>query len=493
MNKNRIISVSLLSELVSSLFFRFHPLILAGFSALLFLPTMGHGFVHDDFLHLFSVAYHPTSRGLFGVNGGPFYAPLTWVSYKIDWLIWGYNPYAFAAVNLLFHIANTLLVYLLALRLWRSYVAARWAGWGFALLFPANVWAIMWIATRAHILVTFFCLCSLLAALWFARTERHKAFAAIATVLLASLAIFSKENGTTVPAAIAVVLLYDRLTSNRKNWSTAAVVGLFAALFAVVAAYLLLRANSGAVNITTGCNGYGYCLSLKVILDNIFRYGWRTFGLLALVAGAIAVSQYLRGARPRFELLTRNEVLMSLMLFGIALAPIIMVRLRSGIYSYLPGVGAALLLGAVARSLYGTSVKLPLRSELKAALPVVLVLIVYSVFTRGHSLKWIQMAETNTAVINQITAQQGEVKPKTLFVLTYSKIDNLNRFPDGMDWGFTYALRVRYADPSLNGLIVRQGDSYSEPDRSSKIFFTYDIKSDGKPQVVKNDDGTLLR
>src|SRR5882672_3617283 len=109
-------------------------LAVAGLSAALFLPVMGRGFIHDDFVHLYSVACGSLWQGLTRANGGPFYTPVAWLTFKVDWILWGKNPFMMAAGNLLLHIANITLLYAFALKLWRSQIAARWAALGFALL-----------------------------------------------------------------------------------------------------------------------------------------------------------------------------------------------------------------------------------------------------------------------------------------------------------------------------------------------------------------------
>src|SRR5689334_10226465 len=96
---------------------------LAAFSTVLFAPLMGRGFILDDFGHLFVAGQNSVRFGLTRASGGPYYAPVAYVSFKLNWLLWGARPYPWAANNLLIHIANTLLIYWLALRLWRSAVA----------------------------------------------------------------------------------------------------------------------------------------------------------------------------------------------------------------------------------------------------------------------------------------------------------------------------------------------------------------------------------
>ena len=521
-------------------------LIIAILSAALFIPFMGRGFIHDDFVHLYSVAYHPLRRGLTCANGGPFYTPVTWLTFKLDWILWGKNSFLMTLGNLLLHIANITLLYAFTLKLWRSQVAARWAALGFALLFPANTWAVMWISTRAHLLVTFFYLAAMLAALWLSRAERHKKLAVVTIVLFAILAAFSKESGVTAPVAVAVTLIYVRRSQGGKILSLATVIGLFGSLIAALVAYALMRGRSGAIPITfSATDWYSYATSLSVLFENLFRYGWRTYGLLGIMACAIALSQIIRRRRPRLDSITVNGALFSASLFATAIAPFILLRGRSGIYTYLPGIAAALLFGAMARAFYDAPLKekgrdgemerqrdggaemrifrlslglsaprplgllerfadqcrgrhasLPLPyTRLQTALvmaPVLLVISLYSLFTVVHSLRWMRMAEINTFVLNQTAERVIRPKPNTLFLLTYSEADNVNGFPDSLAQGFSCALRLLYADPTLSGLIGRQGESRYTDHQSAVIRLTYIHRGDGAPQLFIGSDESCV-
>lgn len=142
-------------------------LALAAFSYGLYLPGAGRGFVQDDFAHLYSAAFTPLSQGLTTAQAGPFFTPLVWLTFRLDWALWGMRSLPLAVESITLHFLNTVLVYCLALRLWSSGTAASWAAFGFALLFPANNWAAMYIATRAHALTTFFYLAALTATTYY--------------------------------------------------------------------------------------------------------------------------------------------------------------------------------------------------------------------------------------------------------------------------------------------------------------------------------------
>jgi protein O-mannosyl-transferase len=88
--------------------------------------------------------------------------PLTWISHMCDWQIFGSHAGGHHLVNLAFHAANAVLLFLLLQRLtgaqWRSaLVAALFA------LHPLHVESVAWVAERKDVLSTCFGLLSLLA------------------------------------------------------------------------------------------------------------------------------------------------------------------------------------------------------------------------------------------------------------------------------------------------------------------------------------------
>jgi hypothetical protein len=81
--------------------------------------------------------------------------PLTWLSLMLDYQIFGLNPFGYHLINLLFHVMNTILLFLIFHRmtksLWRSaFVACLFA------IHPLHVESVAWIAERKDVLYTFF-------------------------------------------------------------------------------------------------------------------------------------------------------------------------------------------------------------------------------------------------------------------------------------------------------------------------------------------------
>ena len=174
----------------------FHSLFLTAFSAAIFLPITGKGFIHDDFVHLFHAWSHSFWNGALTPSSGAFFTPITNMSFKMDWSLWGgTHPFPLALENLLLHLTVVLLLYALVARIWQSHYAAFWTSFGFSLLFPSDTWAVMWIATRAHILVAVFGLLGMHSVLSLAKSQRHRSGWIFLTLLCAVGAALSKENG----------------------------------------------------------------------------------------------------------------------------------------------------------------------------------------------------------------------------------------------------------------------------------------------------------
>ncbi len=91
----------------------------------------------------------------FTTNHAANWHPLTWLSHILDWQLYGKNPLGHHATNLLLHVANTVLLFLILKRLtnttWRSaIVSALFA------LHPLHVESVAWVAERKDVLSTFF-------------------------------------------------------------------------------------------------------------------------------------------------------------------------------------------------------------------------------------------------------------------------------------------------------------------------------------------------
>ena len=135
--------------------------------------------------------------------------PLTWLSLMLDYELFGLNPTGYHLINLLFHVVNTLLLFLvlrrMTKRLWPSaFVAALFA------IHPLHVESVAWIAERKDVLSTFFWMLTLGAYSYYVEHPGFKRYFFV--VLFFVLGLLSKPMLITLPF---VMLLLDFWPLNR--------------------------------------------------------------------------------------------------------------------------------------------------------------------------------------------------------------------------------------------------------------------------------------
>ena len=91
----------------------------------------------------------------FGFTEVDYWHPLTWLSHMLDVELYGLKPGMHHTTNLIIHILNGLLLFIVLKRMtgdfWQSgFVAALFA------LHPINVESVAWVAERKNVLSTFF-------------------------------------------------------------------------------------------------------------------------------------------------------------------------------------------------------------------------------------------------------------------------------------------------------------------------------------------------
>ena len=81
--------------------------------------------------------------------------PLTWLSLMLDYQIFGLNPSGYHLMNLLFHVMNTLLLFLVLHRMTKTLWPSAFAAALFA-IHPLHMESVAWITERKDVLSTFF-------------------------------------------------------------------------------------------------------------------------------------------------------------------------------------------------------------------------------------------------------------------------------------------------------------------------------------------------
>jgi len=176
----------------------------------IFWNVQNHEFVNFDDLKYITenphVRYGLTSEAVtwaFTATHVSNWHPLTWLSHMLDCHLYGLNPKGHHFNNLLFHIANTLLLFLILNRmtgaLWRSsFVAALFA------LHPLHVESVAWIAERKDVLSTFFWMLTMWAYVRY--VERPGLNSYLLSLLFFAMGLMAKPMLVTLPF---VLLLLD--------------------------------------------------------------------------------------------------------------------------------------------------------------------------------------------------------------------------------------------------------------------------------------------
>ncbi len=382
-------------------------------------PVLFNFFLGDDFVHLswLSKCIKEPSLLLFNFNHSwldvvttKFYRPLISVFMFTDYLAWRTNGFGFHLTNLLFHLANCLLVYGITSAIdavlqkstasasasfgsnaVESQVQTKWSKlkkanlnllrWPFLSsmlfgLYPLHPEAVSWITGRVDAVVTTFYLGALYAYIrW---TSTRKPVYLIVSLLSNISALLSKEMAVTIPAAICAWELYR--PRERPSKTSLVPVSFFWALLVVyfgvrrsalgtfVGGYddsLFFAGNTKAM-LTQWLHAFQMTLipiNKNVISSrNMLTLGWSA-GMLNALAGLITVG-FRRGAL--------KTILLLMALFMISVVPVYKIlaiadNLESSRLIYLPSAFLCMLVTLGLSQLFTTKKPLPDRATIAFA------------------------------------------------------------------------------------------------------------------------------
>lgn len=178
--------------------------------------------VNFDFINTDDVYYvYENAMVLSGVNRDSLYwaftafhsanwHPLTWISHQLDVTLFGLNPGAHHATNIIFHMLNSFLAFIVFQRMtgdfWKSaFVATLFA------VYPTHVESVAWVSERKDVLSTMFWLLTMLAYVSYSESkdtsiDKVVFLKYLAVIVLFALGLMSKPMLVTLPF---VLLLCD--------------------------------------------------------------------------------------------------------------------------------------------------------------------------------------------------------------------------------------------------------------------------------------------
>jgi protein O-mannosyl-transferase len=197
-------------------------LVLVFATVIVYARTSSYGFVSYDDENYVS-ANPDLDKGLtpagvawaFTTFRGSNWHPLTWLSLLADRQLFGINPGAEHIVNVCFHLASVVLLFvafaLMTGSFWRSFLVAGIFG-----LHPCHVESVAWIAERKDVLSTFLGLVTILFYVRYAKAPSVRRYVPVA--LSFALALMAKPMLVTLPFAL---LLLDLWPLSRTAWPPA--------------------------------------------------------------------------------------------------------------------------------------------------------------------------------------------------------------------------------------------------------------------------------
>jgi len=194
------------------------PVIILPVLLAVFAQVVTFGFVSwDDGLLLFRNPIVQEFRLLqaFTSYDPELYIPFTFLSYQIEYALFGLNASWYHLTNLLLHIGTTYLVYAFIFSLSEK----KGVSLVVALLFgihPMNTETVAWISARKDLLSTFFTFASLVAYVRYRQTGSSRPYWACLTLF--ACALLSKVSPVLLPLVLLLIDQYQRRGMDRCAW-----------------------------------------------------------------------------------------------------------------------------------------------------------------------------------------------------------------------------------------------------------------------------------
>jgi lipoprotein NlpI len=369
-------------------------------TAVLYLPALDNGFTNwdDDRQVVANPAIRDLSpeglKSIFSSFTVSLYQPLTSLVFAVQYRFFELDPRIYHAVNVLLHLANILLVYVLVRSLSQRTAIALIVAALFA-IHPLGVEVVAWVSSLSILLSTLFYLGALIVYLTYTRSGRMWHLAAVWGLFL--LALLAKSSAATFPLVLVVIDLYLGRRPVRRVLVEKAPFVLLSIVFGVIAVY----ARGGASHLQDFALRYSLLERVCIVSYSCLWYvgkllypanlsvfypfpskpeGWlpALFYLAPLVLVALAVGIWFSGRHRRLLAFAALFMVASLVLV-IQAVPIseLMVCDR---YAYVPCIGLFFLVGTLivwiaSRGRIWTAVAL-------ASMVVVLGLLGHSTFRR---------------------------------------------------------------------------------------------------------------
>jgi len=367
--------------------------------------------------------------------------PVTWLSYSIDFFIWGENAPAFKMTNIVIHFLNSALVFYLSYlilsiikhskinALTEAYsapnrnetIAAMVAALLFA-IHPQHVESVAWISGRKDLLCAFFYILTVIAYLHQHYTDNKSVWKNIA-LLSFVLALMSKSMAVTLPAVLIILDIYplkkithdESIIERIKHLVDGKLLYFFLAIAVLTITLITQTSNITGVqdytlieriaNATTNYFYYIYSIlfpnalspyhPLQNEVSNLIWANWASI-LLFIVVFAVGYVSYRKNYRFPLTLLVSYLILLLPVIGLLHLGHAV----RADRYAYIPTTGFYILIGFAAVQASGKLAKNRWQSVFLFFIFFVPTILM-SFTTYQHSKAWMNDRTVWQKVINQ--------------------------------------------------------------------------------------------
>ena len=196
-------------------------------------PVQNYGFVNfDDNLYVTENPHIQEGLTLksviwafsFSEKENTYWQPVTWISHALDCQLYGLQPGKHHLTGLMFHMANSLLLFMvfkwMTGAFWRSaFVATLFA------IHPINVDSVAWVAERKNVLSTFFWMLTMVTYVYYAKKPVLGRY--LLTFLMYVLGLLTKPMLVTLPFVLLLLdywplkrFFYGQLSNNGNGGQT---------------------------------------------------------------------------------------------------------------------------------------------------------------------------------------------------------------------------------------------------------------------------------
>jgi len=386
---------------------------------LVYVPLAGHGFLSDDFRWVLNshIERFDDLFRLFRITDG-FYRPVVSLTFGLDRLVFGINPRPYGWTNVGLVLVAALLIRQLAIALGLSKGAGTLAASLWFLNFHGINQSILWISGRTSLLVA----CAGTACAIF--IVRRRLLWAVASL---ALACFAKEEAVTLPIVLTAwlyvlgkrVLGQDETASRTDALALAMATWLLGSAL-VMAVYLALRSQAGAMTPATAPGYYQFTFEPAAVVRNALEYADRavTTSAIAVLVGLLL----LWPRRFRLDTVQRRTVLCAALWLAGGYGITVFLPVRSSLYAVVPSIGACLA-AAVVLSAAWQSADMPHRFRTLCAAILLPLCLMPAYLARTAS---VPLADFSTQVLRDIREATRDIPDDAIIVVLDDRRTKIN-------------------------------------------------------------------